>query len=49
MKTVSFGPWTFVVFWLGLRGSLARYRWGIVGVRWPTIYVGPAKIVWGPR
>ena len=41
--------WSFVVFWYGWLGWLEDYRWGLVGNRWPTIWAGPLKIVWGPR
>lgn len=42
-------PWVCVVLeWRGFRGCLARYRWGIVGRRWPTLYLGPIRVVTGP-
>jgi hypothetical protein len=43
------------VWWCGWNGWLARYRWGVaryhrdVGVRWPTVYAGPIKLITGPR
>ena len=49
MRTIFVGRWCLVFLWYGLRGSLARYRWGILGNKWPTIYAGPVKVVTGPR
>lgn len=42
-------PWfCAVVQWCGFRGCLAPYRWGREGSRWPTLYLGPVKVVTGP-
>jgi hypothetical protein len=49
MITLNILRWTFVFCPFGLRGVLARHRWGIVGRPWPTLYVGIGKIMCGPR
>lgn len=48
MRSVVFSKVCVVLVWLGWRGSLARYRWGVVGNRWPTVYAGPLKLITGP-
>lgn len=48
MRAVFVGPWCLVFMWCGWRGWTARYRWGVLGQRWPTIYAGPLKVVTGP-
>lgn len=50
MRSVSFLRWTFVYRWTGLKGSTARFRWGVLrGPYGGKVYAGPLEIVWGPR
>lgn len=50
MRTASFLRWAFVYWWVGWRGCLAWYRWGVLrGTAGGKVYAGPLQIVWGPR
>lgn len=49
MRGFEIGRWAFLVQWHGFRGACGRHRWGLVGMHFPTLYVGVAKIMWGPR
>lgn len=48
MISFDLGKLTIVLWWYGLSGITRRYRWGVVGRRWPTIYLGAFKIITGP-
>lgn len=48
MRSLSRGRWCFVLMWYGWSGWTARYRWGILGNKWPTVYAGPIKLCTGP-
>jgi hypothetical protein len=40
--------WAFIIWWYGWHGCLASNRWGAIGASYPTLYLGPIKVTWGP-
>lgn len=48
MKGITIWRWTVAFCWYGWRGWSEPHRWGVVGVRYPDVYAGPVKFIWGP-
>jgi hypothetical protein len=48
LGTVWFGSRGVAIWWYGWTGWLESYMWGKSGGTWPTIYLGPVKLITGP-